>query len=40
VAYSFLIFSYFFREHFWLVQIRKRKFGLGFWDWIKYLVVG
>lgn len=40
VAYSFLVFSFFFREHFWYMQIRQRQFGMHFSDWLKFVSVG
>ena len=38
VVYCFLMFSFYFRESFWLMQINKRKLGMNFYDWMCYLV--
>lgn len=37
VAYSLLVFSFFFREHFWYMQIKKRRFGMRFSDWLRFV---
>ena len=37
VAYCFLLFSFFFRESFWYMQIKKRRLGMGFSDWLRFI---
>ncbi len=36
-AYCFLIGSFFFRESFWYMQIKKRKLGMSMYDWCKFI---
>ena len=36
-AYCFLLFTFFFRESFWYMQIKKRKLGMSFTDWLKFM---
>ena len=35
LSFNFMIFSFFFRESFWLMQLRERKLGMTFRDWLK-----
>lgn len=34
-SFNFMIFSFFFRESFWLMQLKQRKLGMSFKDWLK-----
>lgn len=34
IPFMLMIFSFYFRESFWALQIRKRKLGLTFMDWL------
>ncbi len=34
VPFNFLLFSFYFRESFWAMQVQKRKLGLSFSDWV------
>ena len=34
-SFNFMIFSFYFRESFWLMQLRERKLGMTFRDWLK-----
>tara|TARA_A100001015_G_scaffold218397_1_gene245493 strand:+ start:6843 stop:7277 length:435 start_codon:yes stop_codon:yes gene_type:complete len=34
LSFNFMLFSFFFRENFWYFQIRERKLGLTFMDWL------
>ena len=36
---NFLIFSFYFRESFWLMQIKHRKLGMSMHDWFRYTVL-
>ena len=36
---NFLIFSYYFRERFWLMQIQHKKLGMTMQDWFRYTVL-
>ncbi|MEC8460977.1 MAG: hypothetical protein VXY77_02095 [Pseudomonadota bacterium] len=38
VSYSLMLFALFFRESFWYMQMKQRKLGLGFSDWISFWV--
>lgn len=39
-AYAVLMFAFYFRESFWLMQIKRRRLGHNFIDWVAYLVKG
>jgi hypothetical protein len=34
LPFNFLLFSFYFRESFWAMQVEKRKLGLSFIDWV------
>lgn len=38
IAYSALVFSFFFKESFWYMQMKKRRLGLGFRDWLRFVL--
>lgn len=38
VPLNFMMFSFYFRESFWLMQIRKKRLGMTFSDWVKQVV--
>ncbi len=38
VAYSLLMFAFFFRESFWYMQIKQRTLGKSVFDWMKFIV--
>ena len=38
LAYSFLMFGFYFRESFWYMQIKQRVLGRGGLDWVKFVV--
>ena len=37
-SFQFLMFSFYFRESFWFVQLNQRKLGLSFKDWMREVV--
>lgn len=37
LAYTFLMFGFFFRESFWYMQIKRRKLGMGVKDWVMFI---
>ena len=37
LAYSMLMFGFFFRESFWYMQIKKRELGKTVFDWFKFV---
>lgn len=37
LAYSMLMFGFFFRESFWYMQIKKRELGKTVFDWFKFI---
>lgn len=38
VAYSMLMFAFFFRESFWYMQIKKRRLGMSIVEWVKFIM--
>ena len=38
VAFGFMLFSLFFREHFWYTQIKHRRLGFTFSEWARSLL--
>ena len=38
VAYTMLMFAFFFRESFWYMQVKKRELGKSLKDWLFFLV--
>lgn len=38
VAYTMLMFAFFFRESFWYMQVKKRELGKSLKDWVFFLV--
>lgn len=40
VPLNFMLFSFYFRESFWLMQIRHKRLGMGFQDWLNIVVLG
>lgn len=39
VPLNFMLFSFYFRESFWLMQIRQRRLGMSFKDWLRITVL-
>ena len=39
IALITLVSTYALREHFWYMQMKKRKLGCSLWDWVKFVVV-
>ena len=39
VPMNFMLFSFYFRESFWAMQIRNKKLGMTFGDWFKRIVL-
>jgi intracellular multiplication protein IcmV len=37
---NFMLFSFYFRESFWLMQIRQKRLGMTFKDWLSIVVLG
>ena len=37
IIMALLMFVYAYREHFWFMQIRKRKLGCGFIEWVRFV---
>ena len=37
-SFQFLMFAFYFRESFWCVQLKKRKLGLSFKDWMREVI--
>jgi len=38
LAYTFLMFGFYFRESFWYMQIKRRQLGKSVTDWVKFVV--
>jgi len=38
LVFSFVLFAFYFRESFWLMQLRHRRLGHRFRDWLSYAV--
>ena len=39
IPVNFMLFSLFFRESFWLMQLRQKKLGMTFKDWVHIVVL-
>lgn len=39
IPLNFMLFSFYFRESFWLMQIRHKRLGMGFRDWLRIIVL-
>lgn len=39
IPLNFMLFSFYFRESFWLMQIRQKRLGMGFRDWLNIVVL-
>lgn len=37
---NFMLFSFYFRESFWLMQVRQKRLGMTFKDWLSIVVLG
>lgn len=40
LPFNLMLFSFYFRESFWRLQIKKRKLGMSFKDWFRITVLG
>lgn len=40
IPLNFMLFSFYFRESFWLMQIRQKRLGMTFKNWLSIVVLG